>query len=148
MKPARRSMTTASAVRRANCLSARLALVVSFLLLAGCAGLKTDSQVMRERASSYVAAHPELAPRTADTIRSNEIHQGMTMEQVVAAWGRPVVVQRFRGDTVQYWFFECHWPHFCTNPDEDSRSGLFPEPDEIFQSRALFQNGRLVEWED
>ena len=120
------------------------ALAVSVMILSGCAGLKTDYQVMKERAQRYVAAHPELAPGTADTIRSNEIHEGMTMEQVVAAWGQPVVVQRFRKGAVQYWFFGCHWPHFCTNADGDSRSGLFPEPDEIYQSRVLLENGMVV----
>ena len=123
-------------------------LAVLFLLLSGCAGAKTDYEVMKERAHYYVAAHPELAPRTAETIRSNEIHQGMTTEQVVAAWGRPVVVQRFRNGAVQYMFFGCHWPHFCTNPDNDSRSGLFPEPDEIYQSRVLLQNGRVASFEN
>ncbi len=128
-------------------LSGLVAFVASVLLLAACTGLQTDYEVMKERAHKYVAAHPKLAPGTADAIRSNQVHEGMTMEQVAAAWGRPAVVQRFRGGAVQYWFFGCHWPHFCTNPDEDSRSGMFPEPDEIYQSRALFQNGKLVEWQ-
>ena len=129
-------------IYRAATLSAPFALVVLFLV--GCTGLKTDYQVMRERAQAYVVAHPDLAPRTADAIRSNAVHEGMTMREVVAAWGRPVVVQRFRGGAVQYWFFGCDWPHFCTDADER----WFPSPDEIFQSRALFENGRLVEWQD
>lgn len=124
------------------------ALAVSVLVLAGCAGLKTDYELMRQRAHAYAARHPELAPETAGAIRANRVHEGMTMAQVAAAWGRPVVVQRFRGDTVQYWFFGCHWPHHCTGPDLDRRRDLFPEPDTIYQSRALFENGRLVEWQD
>jgi hypothetical protein len=137
-------MSTVLHIYRTAKLSGPAALVASVLLLAGCAGLKTDYELMRERAHAYVAAHPKLAPETAGAIRSNQVHEGMTMAQVVAAWGRPVVVQRFRNDTVQYWFFGCDWPHICT--DADGR--WFPSPDEIFQSRALFDNGRLVEWQD
>ena len=75
------------------------ALVVSVVVLAGCAGMKTEYQVMRERAVRYVAAHPGLAPGTAEAIRSNRIRAGMTMEQVIAAWGRPVLVRRFGATT-------------------------------------------------
>ncbi len=64
------------------------------------------------------------------------------MPQVVAAWGRPALVERYRGGAVQYWYFGSSWPHHCTDPDH-----RFPAPDEIYQSRALFQNGRLLEWQ-
>ncbi len=111
-------------------------------LLAGCAGLKTDYDIGRERAQAYVATHPELPSNTAEAIRSNTIHDGMTMDQVVGAWGRPAVVQRFRDGAVQYWFFGCDWPHFCEYSDR-----RFPEPGEIFQSRALFENGVVVDWQ-
>ena len=50
-------------------------------LLAGCAGLKTDYDIGRERAQAYVATHPELPSNTAEAIRSNTIHDGMTMDQ-------------------------------------------------------------------
>ena len=122
--------------------------VVVAVLLAGCAGFKTDKEAMTERARDYVAAHPKLAPRTAASIRSNEIHAGMTMEQVVAAWGRPEIMQKFQGGAVQYWCFGCHWPHICTTPDRKRRNRLFPEPDELYQFRALFRNGKLVEWQN
>ncbi len=121
--------------------------VAIFVLVAGCAGMKTDYEVMRQRAGEYVSAHPKLTPATAEAIRSNEIATGMTMRQVMAAWGRPVIVQRFRGGAVQYWFFGCHWPHFCTNADSDGPGWASQSPDEIYQSRALFQDGKLVEWQ-
>ena len=108
-------------------------------LLAGCV---TDYDIIRERAQTYVVAHPDLPSNTAEAIKSNSIHDGMTMRQVVAAWGRPAVVQKFRDGAVQYWFFGCHWPHFCDVPER-----RFPEPDEIFQSRALFENGVVVDWQ-
>ncbi len=111
-------------------------------LISGCAGLKTDRDIARERAQTYLAAHPKLASNTAEAIRANLILDGMTMEQVVAAWGPPAVVQRFREGTLQYWFFGCDWPHFCDGPDLD-----YPGPDEIFQSRALFENGVVVDWQ-
>lgn len=128
---------------------ARLRACAVLLLVAavvwGCSGeLKTDYQLVREYAARYVAAHPELEADTRAAILEADLRKGMTMDQVAAAWGPPVVVQRFRGGAVQYWFFGCHWPHLCTNPDDDS---LFPEPDEIFQSRALFEDGRLVQWQ-
>ena len=111
-------------------------------LLAGCAGLKTDRDVARERTQIYLAAHPNLAPNVAEAIKAYVLLEGMTMEQVIGAWGRPAVVQKFRDGAVQYWFFGCDWPHFCDVPER-----RFPEPDEIFQSRALFENGVVVEWQ-
>ncbi len=111
-------------------------------LVVGCAGLKTDRDIARERAQTYLAAHPNLASNTAEAIGANLILDGMTMEQVIAAWGRPAVVQKFRDGAVQYLFFGCDWPHFCDVPDLD-----FPGPDEIFQSRALFENGVVVDWQ-
>jgi hypothetical protein len=125
-------------------LSGPAALVVSVVLLAGCAGMKTDYQVMRERAGRYVAAHPGLAPGTAEAIRSNRIRAGMTMEQVIAAWGRPVLVRRFGADS-QLWYFGCGWPHACAGSDEDTGAQL---AEEIFESRAQFDIGRVVEWRD
>lgn len=119
-----------------------IAVVASLLLLAGCAGdLRTDYQVDKERASSYVSSHPELDTETAAAIRANDLRKGMTMEQVVASWGGPAVVQRFRGGSVQYWFFGCNWRHICSTPDE-----MFPPPDAIYSSRALFEDGRLVDF--
>lgn len=118
-----------------------LRLFVVVWLISGCAGLKTDRDIARERARAYLVAHPKLASNTAQAIRSNLILDGMTMEQVVAAWGPPAEVQRFREGAVQYWFFGCDWPHFCNAPDLSS-SG----PDNIFQSRALFENGVVVDW--
>ncbi len=111
-------------------------------LISGCAGLKTDRDIARERAQAYLSAHPKLASNTAEAIRANLILDGMTTEQVIAAWGQPAIVQKFRDGAVQYWFFGCDWPHFCDVPDLQ-----FPGPDEIFHSRALFENGVVVEWQ-
>ncbi len=71
----------------------------------------------------------------------------MTMEQVVAAWGPPAVVQKFRDGAVQYWFFGCDWPHFCNNLDLKLSRRLFAAPGQIYQSRALFENGVVVDWQ-
>ena len=111
-------------------------------LIAGCVGLKTDRDIASERAQAYLAGHPKLASNTAEAIRANLILNGMTMELVIAAWGRPAVIQKFRDGAVQYWFFGCDWPHVCHAPD------LGPTgPNQIFQSRALFENGVVVDWQ-
>ena len=54
-------------------------------LIAGCAGLKTDRDIARERAQTYLVAPSNLASNTAEAIRANLILDGMTMEQVIAA---------------------------------------------------------------
>lgn len=128
-------------VRRLACLA------VGGALLAACsgAGLRTDYQIAHERAAAYVAAHPELDRETAAAIARLELRKGMSREEVIAAWGYPAVAQRFRRGTVDYWYFGCYFPHLCTDPDEESTL-LFPSPDQIFQSRALFENGKLVSW--
>jgi len=108
-------------------------------LLASCADLKTDRDIALERAQAYITAHPNLASKSADAIRANSIHDGMTMEQVIAAWGRPAEKQISRGGAVQYWFFGCDWPHFCGSSER--------EISQRYRSRALFENGVVVDWE-
>jgi hypothetical protein len=115
-------------------------MLLTGLLLAGCVGgLKTDRHEAQERIAAYLGAHPELDAATREAIGAMELRKGMTMEEVIAAWGRPAVVHRFQGGAVQYWYFPCVWPHTCIDADE-----WFPPPDAIFMSRALFEDGRLV----
>ena len=99
-----------------------------------------------ERAEAYLAAHPDLPARTAAAIRSNTIHDGMTMPQVIAAWGRPVVVQKFREGKVEHWFFGCVWPHFCEDVDFSLVRRWRANPGDIYKSNALFENGVVVDW--
>lgn len=122
---------------------ARIALTAAGLLLAGCSGeWRTDYQVAHERVAAYIQTHPELDPATKQAMQDFDLRDGMTMEQVVATWGRPAVVQRFRNGAMQYWYFGCDWPHFCTTPDER----FDPPPDEIYRSQAMFVDGRVVSW--
>jgi len=118
-------------------------LVAAFSLLAGCSGQwRTDYQIAHERVAAYIQAHPDLDPATKEAMQGFDLRKGMTMEQVIATWGRPAVVQRFRDGAMQYWYFGCDWPHFCTSPDEQ----FFPPPDEIYQSQAMFIDGKVVSW--
>ena len=131
----RRSLTTAAGI---------FALAV---LVAGCAGMKSDRHVAGERARAYLSTHPELASNTAAAIGSNSIHNGMTMEQVIAAWGPPAEVQKFRGGKVQHWFFGCDWPHVCHSQDNwrgIRARGIFEDPNQRYLSQALFENGVVV----
>ncbi len=123
-----------------RCASAIRLLALAFLVV-GCAGLKSDYDIAKERAQIYVAVHPDLPSNTAEAIRTNTIQNGMTMEQVIAAWGPPAVVEKFREGTLQYWFFGCDRPHFCKSQNR-VRSG----PEEIYHSRALFQDGVVADW--
>jgi len=131
----------------ANIRTARISLTIAIrvvaaaLLIAGCGGLMTDRDIARERAQAYLAAHPNLAPNTAEAIRANLILDGMMMEQVTAAWGPPAVVQGFSDGAVQYWFFGCDWPHFCVDVDRLNDDAY------RYQSRALFENGLVVDWQ-
>ena len=118
-----------------------LCIFVVACLLAGCAGLKTDRDVARERTQIYLAAHPDLAPNVAEAIKAYVLLEGMTMEQVIGAWGRPAVVQKFRDGAVQYWFFGCDRPHFCAAHD-----GINWNTTHKYQSRALFENGVVADW--
>jgi len=71
-----------------------------------------------------------------------ELRKGMTKEQIIAAWGKPAYVKRYSSRTEE-WFFGCGWPHSCETPDEDTN---FPLVDEIFNSWAIFTDGKLSEW--
>ena len=114
------------------------------LVVAACAGgdFKTDRQVARERVDAYLAATPQLDQETANAIRHFELRKGMTMRQVEATWGRPKLVKKFRSGAVEQWFFGCDWPHTCETMGR--RRGR--SEDDIYQSKALFDNGQLVEW--
>ena len=116
------------------------------LVVAACAGgdIKTDRQVARERVNAYLTANPQLDKETANAVRHYELRKGMTMRQVEAVWGRPVLVKKFRSGAVEQWFFGCDWPHACISMGR--RRGRSEE--EIYQSQALFENGQLVEWDD
>jgi len=103
--------------------------------------LRTDRTISAERASNYVAAHPDLPAATAGDISRLRARIGMIMEQVIAAWGRPAVVQCYRGGAQKFWFFGCDWPHHCSNSDDD----LFPTPNEIFSSQILLENDVAVD---
>lgn len=116
------------------------------LLAAGCAGLKTDYQIARERAEAYAAARPNLEPRIAEAIRNNRVLEGMTMEQVVAAWGRPAYVRRFRDGQLQQWFFGCGWPHICTVPGS-RREAWAAMAEDYYQSRIIFEDGRVTHFQ-
>ena len=114
-------------------------------LLAACAGadLRTDYQVSRDRAAAFLAANPGLDAKKQRAIRQATLVAGMTRREVIASWGYPVIVRKFRDGAQEYWLFGCHYPHMCTDSDEDT---LFPMPEDIFNSHALFENGRLVQW--
>jgi hypothetical protein len=109
-------------------------------VLAGCDDVKTDAQILQEKARDYVAAHPELPPAIADAIKANKVVKGMNLEQVKAAWGEPAYVQEYKDQNSQQLYFGCEWPHHCVSLD----AGMGPE--EQYQSRALFRDGTLVEW--
>ena len=116
--------------------------IALLMVLNACGELKTDYDIMEQKARAFVATHPELDPKIATAIVGNRIFRGMTMEQVTAAWGEPVIVERFRMGAEQYWYFGCHWPHHCSGVD----IGMAPE--DQYQSRALFRADKLIEWSD
>jgi len=121
---------------RGGCMAA--ALITS---LAGCAGdLRTNRDLAAERSRNFLAAHPDTPTNVAADIAGQRARVGMTMDQVIAAWGRPAHVNKYRGGAQQHWFFGCDWPHHCSDSDE-----TFPMPDEIFSSQVIFENGVTVD---
>lgn len=122
---------------------AAIALFVAAVFSAACAGsgLTTDYDMAQQRIARYLSTHPDLDPATAAAIRRAEVRKGMTAEQVVAAWGPPIEVKRFRSGALQHWFFGCNWPHICNDADE-----WFPTADEIYQSSVLLENGRVIDF--
>ena len=120
---------------------ARFALAGAILaILAACGGVKTDVQAAKERARTYVASHPSLDDKTKDAILRNTIRVGMTKEQVLAAWGRPIEVNKFKRE--EEWKFGCEYPHTCTRDDSRGGSRLF---DRVrYESQVIFENGRVT----
>ncbi len=119
------------------------------LLLAGaCAGeWKTDRQLARERSNGYIAAHPKLDPKVAAAIRELDLVEDMTPDQVTAARGKPVIVQKSLNGTSEMWYFSCEYPNNCIGFGSRRKRGGRGE-DIRHQSRAFFVNGRLAEWQN
>ncbi|MDP8236245.1 MAG: hypothetical protein P9M08_07660 [Candidatus Erginobacter occultus] len=57
-------------------------ILTTLLILAGCA---TTAQ----RRQNYVNDHPDLSPAIAEAVIEGKIMEGMTTEDVRAAWGEP-----------------------------------------------------------
>ncbi len=116
--------------------------MVCCLLVAACSGqaLVSDRQVARDRVDAYLAANPATDRNTATAMRRFELRTGMTKQEVVAVWGRPVEMQKWRSGTVDQWFFACAWPNRCEAPDRDAflMGPIRPE--------AFFRNDRLYQW--
>ena len=71
-----------------------VAIAAMSALAAGCTGanLKTDYTLAQERVNSYLAANPNLSAPVAQAIGRMELRKGMTKEQIIAAWGKPVYI--------------------------------------------------------
>jgi hypothetical protein len=121
------------------------AMTVSALLIAGCTGpgFNTDPQILSQNANDYVATHSGLSDAVKADIRLHRLSKGMSKHDVIAAWGKPVIVRKFGPDKPEFWYFGCDWPHTCTYPDHDDGYALI---DEIYESQAKFEAGKLVYW--
>ena len=116
------------------------AVVAVFAMLTACAGsITTDVQIAKERARSYVASNPSLDEKTKATILRNDIRVGMTKEQVLASWGRPEQILRFRQGRQEQWIFGCDYPHFCTRNDNRFDSNIVNRT--RYETRAIFEDG-------
>ena len=118
--------------------------VLAVVSISGAVHAQSGRQVARERVNAYLTANPQLDKETANAMQHHYLRKGMTMPQVEAAWGRPKLVKKFRSGAVVQWFFDCDWPHHCANLS----SGTGRSDEEMYVSQALFENGRLVEWDD
>lgn len=120
----------------------KIAFVMTLAAAAGCAGpIKTDYRIAKERAQTYVLRHPTLPPRTREAILRSSIQIGMTRDQVIAAWGRPIRIVRFRKGRQEEWTFGCEYPHFCTVQDGDRRR---PFGHIRHESVAVLEDGKVV----
>jgi hypothetical protein len=120
-----------------------IAAAIAALAAAGC-NLKTHHQLIEEGRESYVGDHPELDDPTREAIRSGALKPGMTYDQVAAAWGAPVYVNRFDGGRSVEWVFGCDYPGVCSY--QDRRSFGLGLGWVVHHTRAYFYDGRLTGW--
>jgi outer membrane protein assembly factor BamE (lipoprotein component of BamABCDE complex) len=78
-------------------------ILFTVIALTGC---QTDRQQAIESAKAYVAANPSLDREAAANISANRLEKGMTRDQVIAAWGKPIIVQHFNNNS-EFWLFGC-----------------------------------------
>lgn len=116
------------------------AIPAALVMLSACAGpITTDVQNARDRARSYVAANPSLDEKTKATILRNDIRVGMNKAQVLAAWGRPEQILKFRQGRQEQWIFGCDYPHFCTRNDNRFDWNIVNRT--RYETRAIFEDG-------
>ncbi len=112
--------------------------------LSACDG-KFHYQVLKERGVAYVDAHPELDAETRESILDHTLRAGMQRSDVVAAWGRPVRILKFRNGALEEWIFGCDYPHICHGVEGGRRRPrIFQEVQ--YQPRAYFENNVLTDW--
>lgn len=83
-------------------------------------------EVANQKRIRYIEEHPELEERIKTAIRFGDLIIGMTEEQAILVWGRPIRTNRTvtRGGVREQWVY--------------GSSGPF----------VYFENGRLTAWQD
>ncbi len=114
--------------------------------LSSCDG-KFDHQVLKEHGVAYVDAHSELDAESRDSILSHVLRAGMSRPDVVAAWGRPVRIYRFRDGQLEEWILGCDYAHICHGVDGGRRRPRIFRGVQ-YPSRAYFEDGMLTVWRD
>lgn len=122
-----------------------LAIFVGAVAILSACNFKFDYQVAKERIAAYVNNHPELDAKTRESILSHSLLVGMSKSEVIAAWGRPVEINKYKNGKVEEWVFGCNYPNICYDFNRNRRQPLIFR-DFQHRPRAYFEDGKLREW--
>lgn len=89
----------------------------------------------------YVSAHPDLPENVRGAILAGDLLPGMTKEQVIATWGKPLdtATQEEGEGNVERWV----WGY----QQADMRNGLYYGTTQVRTGEAVFRDDQLVMFE-
>lgn len=77
-------------------LAVKIMMILSLsLLLCSCATISQAKMPNYESRNNYIAMHPELSSEIKQAILKGKVIEGMTKQDVLAAWGEPSKIHKY-----------------------------------------------------
>src|SRR2546422_6813579 len=138
-----------------NTVKPSIALLLGFLLLAGCATSTVES-----RRKEKLAAYNALSPEEKELVDKGQIQSGMRQDAVYIAWGPPAQIlqnQTGNGGVQTFWLYEgttMQETRYWTFREVPYRGHLFLEryldrdydPRGYVSAEIVFIGGRVASW--
>jgi len=87
-----------------------------------------------QRREQYLLNHSELKEEIKTCIKEGKLRIGMTKEEVIASWGKPIDVNKTvgPGGVHEQWVYNACWY----------------DPNPRYTTYLYFEDGKLISWQD